>query len=62
MTARDATRYLYWYGEKMLAGDPFTESEVAMFKEARKISMALAQKYMLLSPKDWKYTPGEEFK
>jgi hypothetical protein len=49
MNPRQATKYMYWYGEKMEAGDTPTKEEVAHFKEAKTV------------PEDWKYTPGEPF-
>jgi hypothetical protein len=32
-----------------------------MLANARKISMQMAQKYMMLKPEDWAYTPGKLF-
>jgi hypothetical protein len=52
---------MYWYGEKMEAGDTPTKEEVAHFKEAKTVSIATVKKYMRLDPEDWKYTPGEPF-
>jgi hypothetical protein len=61
MNPRQATKYMYWYGEKMEAGDTPTKEEVAHFKEAKTVSIATVKKYMRLDPEDWKYTPGEPF-
>ena len=62
MNPRQATRFLYWAGEKAEAGDMLTESELIMLKDAKDSSLATVKKFLRLTPKDWKYTPGEAFK
>ena len=62
MSPREATRYLFWYGEKAIANDEPTPEEMDKFIEARQVSMAMAKKFMLLKPEDWAYTKGEPFK
>ena len=62
MNARQATRFLFWAGEKMDANDPLTDYEILMMKEAKEASLATVKKFLRLSPKDWKYTSGEDFK
>jgi len=62
MTSRQATRFLFWIGEKMDAGDTPTDKELEMLKEAKAASLSAVKKFMRLGPEDWKYTPGEPFK
>lgn len=62
MTPREATRFLLWYGEKTIAGDPPTEEEHNLFIEARKVSIKVAKTYMRLKESDFAYTRGEPFK
>ena len=62
MSPREATRFLFWYGEKAIAAEEEpTPEEMDKFIEARQVSMAMAKKFMLLKPEDWKYTPGEPY-
>ena len=61
MSPREATRYLFWYGEKAIAGDEPTQHELDMFIEAREVSMQIAGRFMMLGPEDWKYTPGKPY-
>jgi hypothetical protein len=62
MNSRTATRYLFWVGEKIDAGDELTDKDTEMMKEAKEASLDLVRKFMRLGPKDWKYTKGEPFK
>jgi hypothetical protein len=62
MSPRQATRYLYWYGEKMESGDPITLAETKMYHEAKEVSLDIVKKYLRLTPEDWKYTSGKSFK
>ena len=59
---RQATRYMFWVGEKMDAGDSLTEDEQLMLKEAKEASLSSVKRILRLEPKDWKYTPGQPFK
>ena len=62
MNARQATRFMFWAGEKMDAGDELTVEELQMMKDAKAASLATVQKFLRLTPEDWKYTSGEAFK
>lgn len=62
MNARTATKFLFWAGEKIEAGDALTEEEQLMLKEAKQASLASVKRYMRLEPSDWKYVKGEPFK
>ena len=62
MNGRTATRYLYWVGEKLEAGDELTAEEQELYKIAKAASLSLVKKYMRLGPEDWKYVPGKPFK
>ena len=61
MTPRQSMRFLLWYGAKAEAGDTPTEGEFQMFKEARKVSIMMAEKVMRLKPEDYEYTQGKGF-
>ena len=62
MNSREATRYMFWVGEKIEAGDELTEDELIKMKEAREIGKATAMKFLRLKPSDWEYIPGRPFK
>ena len=62
MTPRQATLFLFWYGEKTLAGDEPTEEEQVMFKEARLVSISMARKFLRIKPEDYAYTKGEPYR
>jgi len=62
MRSREATRFMFWAGEKVEAGDKLTDAELAKMKEAREVGKATAMKFLRLKPEDWKYTPGQGFK
>lgn len=62
MNARQATKFMFWAGEKIDAGDSLTEEEKLMMQEAKEATLESVKKYMRLTPKDWKYNPGQPFK
>jgi len=62
MSPRQATRFLLWYGEKAIAGDPPTGEELDMFIAARQVTIEVAKKYMRLNESDWEYIKGRPFK
>lgn len=62
MNARTATKFMFWAGEKLDAGDILTDDEKEMMKEAKLASLASVKRYMRLTPEDWKYSPGVPFK
>ena len=53
--------FLLWAGAKQEAGDPFTEEELALFSEARQVSIGLASKLMRIKPHEYEYIPGQSF-
>ena len=62
MNARTATRFMFWAGEKMEAGDALTHEETLMFRAAKAKSKETAKKFLRLKEKDWDYIPGISFK
>jgi len=61
VTSRQATRYLLWYGDKVLSGDAPTAEEFEMFIEAREISKEMARKLLRIDLESCKYVPGQPF-
>lgn len=62
MSPRQATRYLLWYGEKAIYGDPPTTEEFERFLKAREVSREIARKMLRIDLESCKYVPGEPFK
>lgn len=62
MNSRESTRFMFWAGEKMEAGDELTEDELIQMKIAREIGKETARKFLRLKPSDWEYIPGQAFK
>ena len=60
MSLAQAMTFLLWCGEKTLAGDPLTEEDMVLFKEAHKVSKSKAS-MLLIRPSDYEYKKGQPF-
>ena len=61
MTPKAAMRALLWLGEKHLAGDEWSEEDLARFVEARNVSIMMARLTMNLKPHHYAYFPGQSY-
>ena len=62
MNLFESTRYLLWYGEKVISGDEPTEEEHERFIAARKVSLWTAHNVLRIKPEDHEYVPGQPYK